>query len=168
MDKILLEVENDQDERPGHEGDVIYSQHAVYNLDCHYDRCLLEIKPSDIIPTGDTQTTWSVSTPFCSGVYDPTANSFKGVEDYRWIKFAINKLNNKIDGTGTVGHGEYVKYPGDGAYDKDFMPTESTTNNDLPKLLDIHQLLAYLKILKIKVTTWLLLFLTIRETVISV
>lgn len=150
VDKILLEVENDQDERPGHEGDVIYSQHAVYNLDCHYDRCLLEIKPSDIIPTGDTQTTWSVSTPFCSGVYDPTANSFKGVEDYRWIKFAINKLNNKIDGTGTVGHGEYVKYPGDGAYDKDFMPTESTTNNDLPKLLDIHQLLAYLKILKNK------------------
>lgn len=150
VDKILLEVKNNQDLRPGYEGDVVYSEHAIYSLDAHYDRCLLEIKPSNISlgSTDEAATTWSVSTPFSSGVYDPSSGSFTGVEDYKWIKFAINKLHTKLNSSETYSHGEFVKYPGDQMYQPDFTPTSETKNEDLPKLLDIHQLLSYLKICK--------------------
>lgn len=142
VETIVLDVTTGQDSRPGHEGDVIMSMHEVYELDSHYDRCLLEIFPEDIVADGETPTTWSVSTPFCTGgVYDPKAGSLKGIEDYRWIKFAINRLHG-------AGHGTFVKYPGDQKYNKDFVPTAATTDADLPELLDIHQLLTYLKIVK--------------------
>lgn len=140
IDNILVEVEGG-DPRPGHEGDVNYSQHEIYELDCHYDRCLLEIKPENIVTDEATPMTWSVSTPFSNGVYNPSNGNFTGVEDYRWIKFAINKLHGKQ-------HGEYVKYPGDQEYSPTFVPNESTTNGQLPKLLDVNQLVEYLKIVK--------------------
>lgn len=142
VNDIILEVTSDQDPRPGHEGDVIESRHSIYDLDSHYDRCLLEILPDDIVTEASTQTTWSVTTPFCSGgVYNPVTGSTKGVEDYRWIKFAINNLHG-------YQHGSYVKYPGDQEYDPEFVPDENTQNEDLPKLLDIKQLVEYLKIVK--------------------
>lgn len=148
INNILVEVDGG-DERPGHEGDVTYSQHAIYELDCHYDRCLLEILPKDINTTEGTEMTWSVSTPFCNGVYDPSNPSTQGIEDYQWIKFAINKLHARWDAPSkTYGHNEYVKYPGDQEYIQDFSPTEQTQQDDLPKLLDIKQLVDYLKISK--------------------
>ena len=151
INNILVEVDDGIDQRPGHEGDVTYSQHEIYELDCHYDRCLLEIFPSDISIAEGTEMTWSISTPFCNGVYSPTSNSTQGIEDYRWIKFAINTLNKSIDNpSDTYGHGEYVKYPGDQMYNPDFVPTEETTNDQLPQLLDVKQLVDYLKILKKK------------------
>lgn len=108
VDKIILEVTQGSDLRPGHEGDVIASKHSIYELDSHYDRCTVDIAPADIVAEGETQTTWSVSTPFCDGgVYDPVSGSFSGVEDYRWIKFAINELHG-------AGYGEFVKWEHNG------------------------------------------------------
>lgn len=142
VDKIILEVTQGSDLRPGHEGDVIASKHSIYELDSHYDRCTVDIAPADIVAEGETQTTWSVSTPFCDGgVYDPVSGSFSGVEDYRWIKFAINELHG-------AGYGEFVKYPGDQSYNSAFVPDENTATEDLPGLLDVNQLVAYLKIHK--------------------
>lgn len=142
VDKIILEVTHGSDLRPGHEGDVIASKHSIYELDSHYDRCTVDIAPADIVAEGETQTTWSVSTPFCDGgVYDPVSGSFSGVEDYRWIKFAINELHG-------AGYGEFVKYPGDQSYNSAFVPDENTAAEDLPGLLDVNQLVAYLKIHK--------------------
>lgn len=139
---IVLDVRSGQDNRPGQEGDVIESMNEVYELDSHYDRCLLKINPDHIVDKCETQTTWSVSTPFCTGgVYDPSTGSTEGIEDYRWIKFAINKLHG-------AEYGKFVKYPGDGEYKMNFIPDESTAADDLPGLLDIHQLITYLKILK--------------------
>ncbi len=102
--------------RPGAEGDVIYSRAGVYEFDAHYDRRLITINLSDI-PDGQTDpdaangVTWGVRTPFSNGIYDLNAHdNFSGIEDYKWVKFAINSDYGVKDD-------KYVKYPGDQNYD---------------------------------------------------
>ena len=132
VNDIVVEVskpEEDGEVRPGYEGNVVYSNQQVYELDSHYDRCLLEISPDKVTD----QLMWGVKTPFSAGIHSGDSQDYSGVEDYRWIKFAINKLHN-------AGHDTYVKYPGDGAYN-------STTANPTG-LLDIDQLVTYLKKMK--------------------
>lgn len=134
----VLNGAEDREDRPGYEGDVVYSNNEIYYLDSHYDRCLLEILPSDVTDA----MTWSVKTPFSSGVHTVGDKSYKGVEDFRWIKFAINK---KYD----VPHLHYVKFPGEkeNQYDPDWKP-QSADLNDVPLLVDIDQLIEYLKLVK--------------------
>lgn len=132
INDIIVEVTNATEEsevRPGHEGDVVYSSNTIFELDSHFDRCLLEIPPSLVTD----QMTWGVKTPFCSGVHVAGSSSYSGVEDYKWIKFAINKLHGKP-------HGEYVKFPGEQKY--------NSTDPQPGGLLDIDQLIAYLKEVK--------------------
>ena len=141
VNSLQTEVINgaeDREDRPGYEGDVVYSNNEIYYLDSHYDRCLLEILPSDVTDA----MTWSVKTPFSSGVHTVGDKSYKGVEDFRWIKFAINK---KYD----VPHLHYVKFPGEkeNQYDPNWVP-ESVELNDVPLLVDIDQLIEYLKLVK--------------------
>ena len=102
------------------------------------DRCLLEIKPSDITEN----MTWSVNTPFSTGVHAVEDKTYKDVEDFRWIKFAINR---KYD----VPHGEYVKFPGEksGEYNSEWIP-QSADLSQTPELMDIDQLVEYLKLVK--------------------
>ena len=119
VDDIVVEVTNDtgDDEvRPGAEGDVIYSLDGVYEFDAHYDRRLITIPLSEI-PDGQTDpnaangVTWGIRTPFSNGIYDLNApNNFSGIEDYKWVKFAINSDYG-------VNDDKYVKYPGDQNYD---------------------------------------------------
>ena len=140
-DDLIVEVtsDNNEERRPGYEGDVVYSSNKIFYLDSHYDRCLLEIHPSDV--TEDM--TWSVKTPFSTGVHDvDDGRTYDGVEDFRWIKFAINK---KYD----VPHLHYVKFPGEkeNQYDPNWVP-ESVELNDVPQLVDIDQLIEYLKLVK--------------------
>ena len=141
VNSLQTEVINgaeDREDRPGYEGDVVYSNNEIYYLDSHYDRCLLKIQPSDVTDA----MTWSVKTPFSSGVHTVGDKSYKGVEDFRWIKFAINK---KYD----VPHLHYVKFPGEkgNQYDPNWVP-ESVELNDVPLLVDIDQLIEYLKLVK--------------------
>lgn len=131
----VLNGAEDREDRPGYEGDVVYSNNEIYYLDSHYDRCLLEIQPSDVTDA----MTWSVKTPFSSGVH-AVGEDYVGVEDFRWIKFAINK---KYD----IPHTRYAKYPGDDKYDPDWKPL-SADLNDVPLLVDIDQLIEYLKLVK--------------------
>lgn len=131
----VLNGAEDREDRPGYEGDVVYSNNEIYYLDSHYDRCLLEIQPSDVTDA----MTWSVKTPFSSGVH-AVGEDYVGVEDFRWIKFAINK---KYD----IPHTRYAKYPGDLEYDPDWKP-QSADLNDVPLLVDIDQLIEYLKLVK--------------------
>ena len=131
----VLNGAEDREDRPGYEGDVVYSNNEIYYLDSHYDRCLLEILPSDVTDA----MTWSVKTPFSSGVH-AVGEDYVGVEDFRWIKFAINK---KYD----IPHTRYAKYPGDDKYDPDWKPV-SADLNDVPQLVDIDQLIEYLKLVK--------------------
>lgn len=138
VNSLQTEVINgaeDREDRPGYEGDVVYSNNEIYYLDSHYDRCLLEIQPSDVTDA----MTWSVKTPFSSGVH-AVGEDYVGVEDFRWIKFAINKKYG-------IPHTRYAKYPGDNKYDPDWKPV-SADLNDVPQLVDIDQLIEYLKLVK--------------------
>lgn len=115
--------------RPGAEGDVIYSRAGVYEFDAHYDRRLITINLSDI-PDGQTDpdaangVTWGVRTPFSNGIYDLNApDNFSGIEDYKWVKFAINSDYG-------VANDKFVKYPGDQNY-KDLRP-EAVNDNQRP------------------------------------
>lgn len=141
VNSLLMEVANsaeDIEQRPGYEGDVVYSNNEIYYLDSHYDRCLLKIKPSDITEN----MTWSVKTPFSTGVHAVEDKTYKDVEDFRWIKFAINRKYN-------VTHGEYVKFPGEksGEYNSEWIP-QSADLSQIPELMDIDQLVEYLKLVK--------------------
>ena len=135
--------------RPGAEGDVIYSRAGVYEFDAHYDRILITIPLSEI-PDGQTDpdaangVTWGVLTPFSNGIYDLNApDNFSGIEDYKWVKFAINSDYG-------VDADKYVKYPGDQNYDDpriddgtDNQPPGSSYgysgNYNKARLLDVQQ-----------------------------
>ena len=132
----VLNGAEDREDRPGYEGDVVYSNNKIYYLDSHYDRCLLEIQPSVVTDA----MTWSVKTPFSSGVHTVGDKSYKGVEDFRWIKFAINKKYG-------IPHSRYAKYPGDDAYKPEWKPV-SADLSVVPQLVDIDQLIEFLKLVK--------------------
>ena len=131
----VLNGAEDREDRPGYEGDVVYSNNEIYYLDSHYDRCLLEILPSDVTDA----MTWSVKTPFSSGVH-AVGEDYVGVEDFRWIKFAINKKYG-------IPHSRYAKYPGDDAYKPEWKPV-SADLSVVPQLVDIDQLIEFLKLVK--------------------
>lgn len=144
INDIIVEVTNlsgnDDELRPGHEGDVVYSNASVYELDSHYDRILININKSQI----DDKMTWGIRTPFSSGIYQ-NDNNFSGLEDYKWVKFAINKDYG-------IAANRYVKFPGDQNYNN---PNKRGAGNDEPspsypdyenaRLLDIQQLIERLK-----------------------
>ena len=138
-DDLIVEVtsDNNEERRPGYEGDVVYSSNKIFYLDSHYDRCLLKIHPSDV--TEDM--TWSVKTPFSTGVHDvDDGRTYDGVEDFRWIKFTINKKKG-------IRHGQYAPYSGDYQYKPEWRP-KSAEISQAPDLMDIDQLIAYLKLVK--------------------
>lgn len=137
-DDLIVEVtsDNNEERRPGYEGDVVYSSNKIFYLDSHYDRCLLEIHPSDVTD----EMTWSVKTPFTTGVHTVGDKTYEGVEDFRWIKFTINKKKG-------IRHGQYATYSGDNQYNSDWFPT-SPDISQAKDLMDIDQLIAYLKLVK--------------------
>ena len=138
-DDLIVEVtsDNNEERRPGYEGDVVYSSNKIFYLDSHYDRCLLKIHPSDV--TEDM--TWSVKTPFSTGVHDvDDGRTYDGVEDFRWIKFTINKKKD-------IRHDQYATYSGDNQYNSVWFPTSSDISQ-AKDLMDIDQLIAYLKLVK--------------------
>lgn len=143
VNDIEVEVVNQNEVRPGYEGDIVYSSQKTFKLDSHYDRELLEIKRTDITDN----MTWSVKTPFSAGIYQGGAVPYD-LKDYKWIKFAINKHYGQIEG-------KFVKYPGDQNYDdpdiegdgvnSPFYETYESGKYKDARLMDINQLIAYLK-----------------------
>ena len=143
---ITAEVEHDEDgyegDRPGYQGDVIINSSSaqIYNLDAHYETRLLKI-PVD--HTFDFENmTWSIMTPFCSGVYRNDCD-VSDINDYEWIKFAINAQHGGTDPS------KFVKFPGikdtDGTehYNSSWTP-EVIDSKDRP-LMNIKQLLDYIR-----------------------
>lgn len=122
VNDIIVEVTNETDNRPGYEGDVVYSTTDIFEFDSHYDRRLIKLNRSAI---GDDMK-WSVNTPFSRGIHDATdddKNIEQNMRDYRWVKFAINSDYG-------VDKDHFVKYPGDQNYNDPFPMDES--NNDKP------------------------------------
>ena len=145
VDNIVTEVTSDlvEDEpRAGYDGDVIYSQEGLHELDAHYDRELITIDRSKV-----SDMKWGIQTPFGKAIYNGDFSSNQtpennGIYDYKWIKFAVN------DDYG-VDASHYVKYPGDQNYKgtdggKE-SPYYSALGNTQARMLDVHQLLQRLK-----------------------
>lgn len=144
INDIRLEVESDGEEneqRPGYEGNVIFSQDGLYELDAHYDRELITINRS-MVPT----MTWGVQTAFDKAIYaggfgETDSPESTGIHDYKWIKFAINEDYGQDDEL-------FVKYPGDQNYKGGKnQPSgyDGHAGHSDARLLDVHQLLQRLK-----------------------
>ena len=149
VNDIIVEVTDGTDNRPGYEGDVVYSTTDIFEFDSHYDRRLIKLNKSAI----GTDMKWSVNTPFSRGIHDATDDA-KDIEqnmrDYRWIKFAINADYG-------VDNSHFVKYPGDQNYNDPF-PMDGAANNESSpyyttdgrnypdaRLLDVNQLILRLQ-----------------------
>lgn len=145
---ITAEVEHDEDgyegDRPGYQGDVIINSSSaqIYNLDAHYETRLLKI-PVD--HTFDFENmTWSIMTPFCSGVYRNDGD-VSDINDYEWIKFAINAQHGGTDPS------KFVKFPGikdtDGTehYNSSWTPEDIDSRDRHRPLMNIKQLLDYIR-----------------------
>lgn len=145
VDNIITEVTSDpvEDEpRAGYDGDVIFSQEGLHELDAHYDRKLITIDRSKV-----PNMKWGIQTPFGKAIYHGDFSSAQTPEsldiyDYKWIKFAVN------DDYG-VDASHYVKYPGDQNYKGtdggEASPYYSNRGKPEARMLDVHQLLQHLK-----------------------
>lgn len=145
VNDIIVEVTNETDNRPGYEGDVVYSTTDIFEFDSHYDRRLIKLNKSAI----GTDMKWSVNTPFSRGIHDATdddKNIEQNMRDYRWVKFAINADYG-------VDNEHFVKYPGDQNYNDPFPMDESNNDKSAPyytsypnaRLLDVNQLIRRLQ-----------------------
>lgn len=134
IDNIVTEVTNDNEVRPGYEGDVVYST-ETFELDAHYETRLLEIP----VDADFDKMTWSVWTHFSSGTYDG-GSDYTNIQDYKWIKFAFNSH------FGTP-HGQFVRFPGIGHYDETRTAKElaQAVEDGKKPLFDIDQLIKYLQ-----------------------
>lgn len=164
--KVEVDEEKQDEVRPGYEGDVVDTEKEAFVFDSHYDRCLIYINPQSLPDTENGgEIYWSVNTPFSRGVYtvSDTEPVPEELRDYRWIKFAVNAEYG-------VDEGHFVKYPGDQNYDDPYAvegpnnePSpyygpggegyknslssilDTTINTENARLMDVNQLLKYLR-----------------------
>lgn len=126
--------------RPGYEGDIIYNTSAgqtLFTLDAHYETRLISIPEN----TDFSKMTWSVITPFSSGVHVEGGDN-SSLTDYEWIKFAINAQHE-------AGSNEFAKFPGIKTYDgvphyDNAWTDEQIDAADKP-LMNVDQLIKYLQ-----------------------
>lgn len=153
VNDIIVEVEDDDEKRPGAEGDVVIAGGEVVELDSHFDRYKFYLRKSDLLATANDEVlTWAISTPFENAMRIQGNDELP--HDYKWITFAINKEYG-------VDNNSYVKYPGDDIYDGYANATPSETGTykapywngyrDIPQanqgkvaLRDVEQLLNFL------------------------
>lgn len=104
-----MEVEvTEQDElRPGVEGDLVISTNRKVEMDAHYGRVLLTLDKNNLKEAG-----WSAVTPLGTIEYNPKTGQINEPYDYKWVLFAINRqFDPDNDGS------SMVKFPGIQAYD---------------------------------------------------
>lgn len=104
-----MEVEvTEQDElRPGVEGDLVISTNRKVEMDAHYGRVLLTLDKNNLKEAG-----WSAVTPLGTIEYNPKTGMINAPYDYKWVLFAINRqFDPDNDGS------RMVKFPGIQAYD---------------------------------------------------
>lgn len=140
VESMRVEVQEDNETRPGVEGDVIKAGGEVVELDSHYGRAKFSLTRKDI----KAGLSWAISTPFQRGlkvfdrsnytvdksengtvVSDYNKLSTTQVEnlqtklslnDYRWVQFAINQECILLSTGEAVPPSAFAKYPGYQAY----------------------------------------------------
>ena len=134
VESMRVEVEADRKEdRPGIEGDLIFSGDAVEEMDAHYGRTQFTLTRDDI----KAGLSWAIRTPFQSGMKLFNSKNYKrgtnneilteqsdytpeeweklqtdlDLNDYKWVQFLINnEVEDKMENR------QYPKYPGYAAY----------------------------------------------------
>lgn len=86
VDDIIVEVEQDNEVRPGVEGSVVDAQQQVFQLDAHYHTFVIPITKNQMKPFN-----FQVVTPFTT--YTQADNNVSG-EDLTWIQFKYNTTEN--------------------------------------------------------------------------
>lgn len=150
VNDLIVEVDNDNDpttanqdneQRPGAEGEIVMSAQRVINVDGHYDRANIQLTDTEA-----KELHFAVNTPWESG-YD--TNGFNvahssTVQDYKWVKFLINKEVSVAQNATT-----FAAYPGEQCYDGGKTATgtaaTSAAYGRAVTLRDIRQLSNYLK-----------------------
>lgn len=100
VNDIIVEVEQDNEVRPGVEGSVVDAQQKVYQLDAHYHTFVIPITKNQMKPFN-----FQVVTPFTT--YTQADKDKVSGEDLTWIQFKRNttnsntRLENYNNGTGT-------------------------------------------------------------------
>lgn len=123
VNSIKVEVTEDKEGRPGVEGDVIVAGGQVEDMDAHYGRTMFTLTRGNILDG----LSWAFSTPFQRGmkVFNRSAADNKieadlktdlSLNDYKWVKFAINREYPQKGGGSTYGTDKLVKFPGEDAY----------------------------------------------------
>lgn len=104
-----MEVEvTEQDElRPGVEGDLVISTNRKVEMDAHYGRVLLTLDKNNLKEAG-----WSAVTPLGTIEYNPETGMINAPYDYKWVLFAINRQFDPYNDGSSM-----VKFPGIQAYD---------------------------------------------------
>lgn len=150
VNDLIVEVDNDNDpekddqdneQRPGAEGEIVMSAQRVINVDGHYDRANIQLTDTEA-----KELHFAINTPWESG-YDTNGFNTQNnstVRDYKWVKFLINKEVGQNQTANT-----FAPYPGDQCYDGGKTATgtaaQSTAYNRTVTLRDIRQLSNYLK-----------------------
>lgn len=150
VNDLIVEVDRDNDsttanqdneQRPGAEGEIVMSAQRVINVDGHYDRANIQLTDTEA-----KELHFAINTPWESG-YDTNhfnESNNSTVRDYKWVKFLINKEVGQNQTANT-----FAPYPGDQCYDGGKTDTgtaaQSTAYNRTVTLRDIRQLSNYLK-----------------------
>lgn len=132
VNSLIAEVEQNREERPGAEGDVVISGAQVKDFDAHYGRTKFTFTGSQI---GDL--IFAIKTPFENGIQTTGTE----MHDYKWVKFLINSEVGVSDDV-------MAEYPGEQCYDggvSEFgTAAKCTYYNKEVTLRDAKQLAAYL------------------------
>lgn len=113
LESIRVEVLEEEERRPGYEGDVIVAGAQVKNIDSHFGRSLIKLTKKDILGG----LSWVIQTKYDQGV-KVAGSEINTLKDYKWILFAINKEFGISRGAMINGSRvDLVKFPGYGAYD---------------------------------------------------
>ena len=128
VDDLIVEVVDNNERRPGAEGDVVISGTKVITVDGHYGKSLITLTPEDV-----ADMTFSIVTPFESGVNSDESP----MKDYKWVKFLINSEAG-------VGNDVYAPFPGEQCYDGG-ESEKGKAPDDKPVLRDVKQLAKYFK-----------------------
>ena len=89
VDNIVVEVKSDTENQPGATGDIFFTNNTnIYELDAHYETCLLTFTKSMLAGIQGAEPTYRVSTPF-SKSNEEDYLPYKS-QDANWVRFAIN------------------------------------------------------------------------------
>lgn len=141
VDNIVVEVEKNEENEPGAEGDVFFQDGRFFNIDGHNVALLMEFTSAEINNPGLVEQNYFVArirSPFGDG--EISAENDDETVDDDWLLFSLNEK----DGNGNYER-ELRYYPGDPGSQQN-----PVTDYEKGKLMSLHELLKMLKAIKDK------------------